>query len=130
MIRVTRESSAPTDRLWAVMSDVRHWADWLPTVDAVTPVEPDRPDEVGASYPVEQPGLPTAVWTITVDSSMAVVTSPAEPASAPPATAQDGSEASVRQKLVNPSETSTTSRRTAGRRHNDASDVARDMARP
>jgi uncharacterized membrane protein len=65
MIRVTRESSAPADRLWAVMSDVRHWGDWLPTVDAVTPLEPDRPDEVGASYTVEQPGLPTAVWTIT-----------------------------------------------------------------
>jgi uncharacterized membrane protein len=65
MIRVTRESSAPADRLWAVMSDVRHWGDWLPTVDAVTPREPDRPDEVGASYTVEQPGLPTAVWTIT-----------------------------------------------------------------
>ena len=65
MIHVTRESSAPADRLWAVMSDVRHWADWLPTVDAVTPLEPDRPDEVGASYTVEQPGLPTAVWTIT-----------------------------------------------------------------
>jgi uncharacterized membrane protein len=65
MIRVTRESSAPADRLWAVMSDIRHWGDWLPTVDAVTPLEPDRPDEVGAGYTVEQPGLPTAVWTIT-----------------------------------------------------------------
>ena len=65
MIRVTRESSAPADRLWAVMSDVRRWPQWLPTVDAVTPREPDRPDEVGASYTVEQPGLPTAVWTIT-----------------------------------------------------------------
>jgi uncharacterized protein YndB with AHSA1/START domain len=65
MIRVTRESSAPPDRLWSVMSDVRRWAHWLPTVDAVTPLEPDRPDDVGASYTVDQPGLPTAVWTVT-----------------------------------------------------------------
>jgi hypothetical protein len=65
MIRVTKESSAPPGRLWSVMSDVRRWADWLPTVDAVTPLDPDRLDEVGASYTVEQPGLPTAVWTVT-----------------------------------------------------------------
>ena len=65
MIDVTRESTAPVDRLWSTISDVRHWPQWLPTVDAVTPLDPDRPDEVGASYTVEQPGLPTAVWTIT-----------------------------------------------------------------
>jgi len=53
------------DRLWSTISDVRHWARWLPTVDAVTPHDPDRADEVGASYTVEQPGLPKAVWTIT-----------------------------------------------------------------
>ena len=65
MIDVTRQSTAPADRLWAVLSDVRRWPQWLPTVDAVTPLEPDRPDEVGASYTVEQPGLPRAVWTMT-----------------------------------------------------------------
>jgi uncharacterized membrane protein len=65
MITVHRESPAPVDRLWSVMSDVRRWPEWLPTVDAVTPLEPERPDEVGASYTVTQPGLPTAVWTIT-----------------------------------------------------------------
>ncbi len=65
MVQVTRDSTAPADKLWAVLSDVRHWAQWLPTVDAVTPHEPDRPDEVGASYTVEQPGLPRAAWTMT-----------------------------------------------------------------
>ena len=64
MITVTRVSTAPADRLWAVVCDVRHWPQWLPTVDAVTPLDPGRPDEVGASYSVEQPGLPRAVWTI------------------------------------------------------------------
>ncbi|MFL6079412.1 MAG: SRPBCC family protein [Ornithinibacter sp.] len=65
MIDVTRQSTAPADRLWAVLSDVRRWPQWLPTVDAVTPHEPDRADEVGASYTVEQPGMPRAVWTMT-----------------------------------------------------------------
>ena len=65
MISVTRGSSAPVDRLWSTISDVRHWGRWLPTVDAVTPLDAHRPDEVGASYTVEQPGLPKAVWTIT-----------------------------------------------------------------
>ena len=35
MIDVIRESRAPADRLWEVMSDVRQWPRWLPTVDAV-----------------------------------------------------------------------------------------------
>ena len=65
MIEVVRESHAPADRLWSVMSQVRRWPQWLPTVDAVTPLDPARPDEVGARYSVEQPGLPRAVWTIT-----------------------------------------------------------------
>jgi uncharacterized membrane protein len=65
MIDVTRDSSAPVDRLWSTISDVRHWPQWLPTVDAVTPLDPERPDQVGASYTVEQPGLARAEWTIT-----------------------------------------------------------------
>ena len=65
MIAVSRQSTAPPDRLWAVLSDVRRWPQWLPTVDAVTPREPDRPDEVGAVYTVEQPGMPRADWTMT-----------------------------------------------------------------
>ncbi|GAA4399894.1 hypothetical protein GCM10023168_07940 [Fodinibacter luteus] len=65
MIEVAHVSHAPVDRLWSVMSEVRRWPQWLPTVDAVTPLEAARPDEVGARYSVEQPGLPRAVWTIT-----------------------------------------------------------------
>ena len=65
MIDVTRVSTAPVDRLWSTISDVRHWPRWLPTVDAVVPLDPDRPDEVGASYTVRQPGLPRADWTVT-----------------------------------------------------------------
>lgn len=65
MIEVAHTTQAPAERLWALMSDVRAWPDWLPTVDAVTPLEPERPDEVGARYAVEQPRLARAIWTIT-----------------------------------------------------------------
>jgi hypothetical protein len=65
MIEVTRGTTLPAEVLWPVLSEVRAWGSWLPTVDSVVPVEPDRPDEVGASYVVLQPGLPRATWTIT-----------------------------------------------------------------
>lgn len=65
MIEVTRWTTLPADVLWPVLSGVRDWGSWLPTVESVTPVEPDRADEVGASYVVLQPGLPRATWTIT-----------------------------------------------------------------
>lgn len=65
-VHVTHPTSVPVEALWPVMSGVRDWPSWLPTVDAVRPVEPERPDEVGASYVVDQPALPRATWTITV----------------------------------------------------------------
>lgn len=65
MIEVTRTTGASPERLWTLMSEVRGWPRWMPTVDAVTPQEPGRPDEVGARYAVEQPRLARAVWTIT-----------------------------------------------------------------
>ncbi|MGB3185089.1 MAG: SRPBCC family protein [Ornithinimicrobium sp.] len=65
MILVTRSIPHPSDALWQVLSDVREWPTWLPTVDALRAVEPERPDGVGASYVLEQPGLPRATWTIT-----------------------------------------------------------------
>jgi hypothetical protein len=64
MIEINRPTGLTADELWPVLSDVRHWASWLPTVDAVRPVEPERPEEVGASYVLDQPGLPRATWTI------------------------------------------------------------------
>lgn len=65
MIEVVRTTTLTPEALWPVLADVRGWPDWLPTVDAVQPVEPGRPEEVGASYVVEQPGLPRATWTVT-----------------------------------------------------------------
>lgn len=65
MIEVERGTRCPAEVLWPVLSDVRGWGSWLPTVHSVTAVDPGRPDEVGASYVVVQPGLPRATWTIT-----------------------------------------------------------------
>jgi hypothetical protein len=65
MIEVTRSCALPAAELWPVMSGVRDWGSWLPTVDAVRAVDPQRPEEVGAAYVVDQPGLPRATWTIT-----------------------------------------------------------------
>ncbi len=56
---------APPERVWALISDVRHWPDLLPTtVRSVTPVDDARPDEPGARYVMEQPRIPRATWEI------------------------------------------------------------------
>ncbi len=65
MIEVTRETTLPADVLWEVLGDLDAWPDWLPTVDAATPVVPGRSPGPGAAYVLEQPGLPRATWTIT-----------------------------------------------------------------
>jgi uncharacterized protein YndB with AHSA1/START domain len=65
-ISSTTDIAAPPDTVWALISDVRHWPDLLPhTVTSVTPVEPSRPEEVGARYVMEQPKLPRATWELT-----------------------------------------------------------------
>lgn len=65
MIEIERDIALPPELLWQVLSDLDSWPAWLPTVDELRAVEPGRPAEVGASYVVEQPGLPQATWTIT-----------------------------------------------------------------
>ncbi len=54
MLEVTRQRNAPVDRLWTAISDVRHWPQWLPTVDAGAPFEPGRlraPHSTGSVTP-------------------------------------------------------------------------------
>lgn len=65
MIEAVRATTLPPEALWPVMSAVRDWGAWLPTVRSVTPIAPERPEQVGASYVVLQPGLPPATWTVT-----------------------------------------------------------------
>jgi uncharacterized protein YndB with AHSA1/START domain len=57
--------TASPQRVWDLISDVRHWPQLLPhTVTSVTPLQPDRPEEVGAGYVVEQPKLRRATWEV------------------------------------------------------------------
>ena len=65
MIRATVRSAATPDRLWSIVSDVERWGDRLPTVDVVRPLG-SGPTGVGSTFDVRQPGLPKAVWEVTV----------------------------------------------------------------
>ncbi|MGE3526427.1 MAG: SRPBCC family protein [Gemmatimonadales bacterium] len=54
---------APPERVWALVADVLHWPDWLPTVTAVEPLD-SHALALGARYRIVQPRLPPAVWTV------------------------------------------------------------------
>lgn len=62
---VTRSSAAPRSALWATVSDLDHWADWLPTVTSSDPVRSGTVPGLGAAYVLIQPGLAKATWTVT-----------------------------------------------------------------
>lgn len=57
--------SAPSDRLWSVVSEVTNWPDHLETFDAVTPITDPSEGRVGQRFRVRQPGLPRATYEIT-----------------------------------------------------------------
>jgi uncharacterized membrane protein len=50
--------------VWGVLSDVAAWPAWLPTVDAVQPLD-DAALRPGARFAVRQPKLRPATWTVT-----------------------------------------------------------------
>jgi len=64
-ITVLATTSATPERVWGVLSDLRSWPGWLPTIQSLEPAAPEAPEGVGATYTVKQPRLPRARWTVT-----------------------------------------------------------------
>ncbi|HNV15302.1 MAG: SRPBCC family protein [Actinomycetales bacterium] len=64
-ISVTSSTIVNPSLAWQVLSDVRSWPEWLPTVIEVVPETPEAPDGMGAAYLVRQPRLAAARWEIT-----------------------------------------------------------------
>jgi Polyketide cyclase / dehydrase and lipid transport len=60
----TVTSVTPPKRVWAVVVDVARWSERIPTVDAVERLDAG-PLAVGSRTRLQQPRLPTAVWTVT-----------------------------------------------------------------
>jgi uncharacterized membrane protein len=56
--------AAPPARVWAVVTDVERWPERIPTVEAAERLD-DGPLAVGSQTRLQQPKLPTAVWTVT-----------------------------------------------------------------
>jgi uncharacterized protein YndB with AHSA1/START domain len=56
--------NATVERVWELTTDVERWPRILPTVNAVTRLDPD-PFATGSRARLEQPGL-TAEWTVQV----------------------------------------------------------------
>ena len=56
--------AAPPEAVWAVVVDVERWPERIPTVETVERLD-DGPLRVGSRTRLQQPRLPTAVWTIT-----------------------------------------------------------------
>ena len=54
---------APVARAWAIMRDVERWPEWTASVRAVTLLDGEL--RVGARARIDQPRIPTTVWTVT-----------------------------------------------------------------
>lgn len=62
--RTVADIAAPPARVWEVMRDVTRWAEWTPSISAITPLTPG-PFAVGSRVRIKQPRFPAAEWVVT-----------------------------------------------------------------
>jgi hypothetical protein len=55
---------APSERVWAVMSDVEHWHEWTASITRID-IRGGGPLHVGSQVTIRQPKFPPAIWNVT-----------------------------------------------------------------
>lgn len=53
---------APGDHIWNILTDVRRWNEWTPSVKTIEPL--DNSFALGSRFRIEQPKLKPSVWKI------------------------------------------------------------------